>query len=89
MHQPIGAILKRLRERLGFRTLQSGFDDAIVRLSLIRNCLAHNGGKVDRKLAAMDATAALDTKIVVTSDDVRAAIGTFKRVVTAVDAAFR
>lgn len=43
--------LEILRLRLGFRDLTNEFDDGLVEIALIRNCLVHNRGVVDSRLA--------------------------------------
>ncbi len=43
--------LKALRAQLGFRDLADEFDDEIVEVALFRNCLVHNRGVADQKLA--------------------------------------
>ena len=86
MHEPIGATLKRLRERLGLRSLAEECDLSIVKLSLVRNCLIHNKGISDKKLVAADPAVPLVTKIIINGDDVRAAIATCRHAAVAVDA---
>jgi hypothetical protein len=87
MHEPLAAILVRLRERLGLHQFQASFDGALINLSLIRNCLMHNGGRVDSKLAATDPGISIGTKIAVGTDHVHQAIETFRRAAVAIDAA--
>lgn len=87
MYEPIGAVLTRLRDGLGLRSLQPDFDQEIVKLSLVRNCLMHNGGNSDEKVAALDPMAPLGKKIVVSGDHVRSAIETCRRAAAAIDSA--
>jgi hypothetical protein len=87
MHEPLAATLVRLRERLGLRELQPNFDDVLIKLSLMRNCLMHNGGCVDRKLATADPSLSVGSKIAITNDYVHRAIGTFRRAAVAIDVA--
>jgi hypothetical protein len=87
MHEPLAAILVRLRERLGLRQFQSNFDDVLIKLSLTRNCLMHNGGYVDSKLAAADPSLSVGTKIAIPSKYVHEAINTFRRAAAAIDVA--
>jgi hypothetical protein len=51
MYEPIESLLAKMREALGFRSLSNTHDDAIRRLSLTRNCLMQNAGKVSEKVA--------------------------------------
>ena len=87
MHEPLGAILVRIRERLGLRNFRRDLDDALIKLSLTRNCLMHNSGCVDAKLAKVDPSIFVGTKIAVPRDYVDQAIETFRRAAAAIDAA--
>jgi hypothetical protein len=51
LYLPINGSLTRMRHKLGFKKLNSDSDSQIRKISLIRNCLAHNGGYVNEKLA--------------------------------------
>ena len=51
MYLPIVGILEKLRAKLGFKKLPYDFDIQVKKISLIRNCLVHNGARVDIKLA--------------------------------------
>jgi hypothetical protein len=88
MYEPIAAILDRLRNRLGLRTLTTQYDQEIVNLSLIRNCLVHNGGRADRKLNAVDSTLALGEVISIKPDLLQTAIIAFRKCALAIDVAF-
>ena len=48
----IWVIAEEMRRQLGFRSLLSDYDEKANYISLLRNCLLHNHGRVDRKLAA-------------------------------------
>ncbi|WP_316227759.1 hypothetical protein [Bradyrhizobium sp. SZCCHNR3015] len=87
MHEPLGAILMRLRERLGLRHLPRDLDDALVKLSLTRNCLIHNGGYVDARLAKADSSKSVGAKLSISIEFVYQAIDAFRRAAAAVDAA--
>lgn len=50
-YQPVRQWLKAIRQRYGLHDLSTQFDDQIVELALIRNCVVHNRSVVDAKLA--------------------------------------
>jgi hypothetical protein len=56
MYESIEALLDKMRNNYGFRDLAPTHDREIRRLSLIRNCLMHNAGKVNDKLADVETT---------------------------------
>jgi hypothetical protein len=88
MHQPIGAILDRLRGRLGFSDLTRKYDKEIMILSLMRNCLIHNGGKADSKLVDVDPSLSFGQSIDVQSHDIFSAIDIFRKLAVSVDTVF-
>lgn len=51
MYLPILGILDKMRNKYGFKKLNTNYDSSINEISLIRNCLIHNGAIVDNKLA--------------------------------------
>jgi hypothetical protein len=51
MYLPILGIIEKMRNKYGFKKLNTNFDSRITEISLIRNCLIHNGATVDNKLA--------------------------------------
>jgi hypothetical protein len=65
MHLPIVAILDLLRSRFGLRDLSLAHDKELELLSLTRNCVVHNAGKVDQKLATADSSLVLGQSIVI------------------------
>jgi hypothetical protein len=52
MYEPVDLLLKKMRGDFGFRSLSEAHDQAIYGLSLTRNCLLHNAGKANEKLAS-------------------------------------
>ena len=85
MHESIGVILGKLRARLGFRSLTEQHDEAVSRLSLIRNCLMHNAAKVSSQLSAADKALTVGEELRVDSDVVSHAIGVFRKLAAAID----
>lgn len=51
LYLPINGILGKMRDKFGFKKLIMDYDLPIRRISLIRNCLVHNGSLVSDKLA--------------------------------------
>jgi len=87
MHEPIVTILESLRIRLGLRGLTAEFDKAIGILSMTRNCLIHNGGKVDSKLASMDSALSVSQALDISSVTLSDSINTCRKLCAAIDAA--
>lgn len=88
MRAPIVVVLKELRNILGQSKLPAFLDRPITKFSLIRNCLLHNSGAADAKLAAFDPAAfAIGQSIEVTVASVSEAISEFRKAALAIDAA--
>jgi len=85
MHEPVAVVLSTLRDQLGFRGLTRQYDDAVSRLSLIRNCVIHNDSKVSPKLAAVDQSLVVGQELHVDSTVVSHAIGVFRKLCAAID----
>jgi hypothetical protein len=88
MYEPIGVVLDRLRNRLGFRALTTQYDGEITRLSLIRNCVLHNACKVDQKLSGVDSSLLLGQPIELQASSFSSAINVLRKLALAVDIAF-
>jgi hypothetical protein len=88
MREPIRGILDKLRNQLSFHRLTADFDLAITKLSLIRNCLVHNSGMVDRKLATFEQSFSLNQPIEVTSNLIQKAIHELRKAALAIDMSF-
>jgi hypothetical protein len=89
MRSSIGVILDELRKKMGLRNLPSSFDKPIIRLSLMRNCLLHNSGNVDAKLANFDPSSFESGKpIEVTNATISRAIKEFRSAALALDASW-
>jgi len=87
MHEPLVAILESLRARLGLRGLTTEFDSAIEILSMIRNCLIHNGGKVDSKLASLDSSQSVGQPIDIRTASLANTIHICRKLCAAIDKA--
>jgi hypothetical protein len=85
---PIGDVLRKMREKLGFRSLTDIHDKPLAGLSLLRNCLLHNGGRVDSKLAELEPTRKHSDKILLAMEDVDHAVNVLRTAGHAIDQAF-
>ncbi len=85
MYEPIGAVLERMRAKYGFRDLTTKYDEEIIYLSLIRNCVMHNSRKVDSKLATNKPKLVLGERLPVEKSLVDTAIHTYRKFCYEVD----
>jgi hypothetical protein len=85
MHLPIVAILESLRSRFGLRGLSPAHDKELELLSLTRNCVVHNAGKVDQKLATADSSFVLGQSIEVDTEGLSKSIHTCRKFCASVD----
>ena len=88
MYLPIPGILQEMREQLGFRSLTKEYDAHVTYLSLVRNCLLHNRGKVDSKLAAMEPTHKKGDTVSITISDVDNAVRALRKFAYQIDCAY-
>jgi hypothetical protein len=87
MYEPIESLLTKMRDTFGFR-LSNAHDDAIRRLSLTRNCLMHNAGKVSDKLAKAEPSKNEGQPITIQSKTISEAIHTYRTLCLETDRAF-
>jgi hypothetical protein len=85
MRESIGSILQKLRLRHGFVNLTTRFDREIVQLSLTRNCLVHNGNRVDAKLAATQSNLPIGQPISVNLNTIMAGIHVYRSLALELD----
>lgn len=86
LYLPITVLLNSMREKLGFKTLDASYDDEVRRISLVRNCIVHNGAIAEARIAKeYPAQYAAGTPIKVTLDDVSHAIFTLRKLAWAID----
>jgi hypothetical protein len=79
-------LLAALRDRFTLATLDTGYDARIVQLSLIRNCLVHNRGRADARLAAASNNFYREDELIyVDRNMVSRSITTFSRFAAEVD----
>jgi hypothetical protein len=88
MYEPIDSLLNRMRGNFGFRDVSREHDEAIQRLSLTRNCLLHNAGKANDKLAKAVPTIAAGQPIAIQVSSVSEAIHTFRKCCVQIDKAY-
>jgi hypothetical protein len=77
-----------MRNKLGFRTLSPTHDEAIRRLSLTRNCLIHNAGRVSEKLAKADGSMIEGQRITIQRSTISEAINVYRKFCLETDQAF-
>jgi hypothetical protein len=87
MYLPFVGIIKKMREQLGFRHLTRKYDEAVTRISYIRNCLLHNNSRADAKFAAVCPTIREGEKFLLEMKDVTETIDTLRQLASAIDAA--
>jgi len=85
MYEPIEAILDKMRNKYGFRNLASTYDGDIRRLSLTRNCLMHNAGKANNKLADAEPAMTEGQSITILRNMISEAIGIYRKVCLGID----
>jgi hypothetical protein len=83
----ITSLLEQLRTDLHMNGLTTDFDIATQRIALIRNCLLHNGGMADQKLAAADSSFRLGHRLEIAHHDLSASMRTLRGLVLAIDRA--
>lgn len=88
MYEPIEALLAKMRDTFGFRSLSTTHDRIIGRLSLTRNCLMHNAGKVSEKLAKGEAAMIEGQPITISRSNISEAIGVYRKFCLETDQAF-
>jgi hypothetical protein len=88
LYEPIESLLDRMRNKFGFRTLSPAHDEAVRRLSLTRNCLIHNAGKVSEKLAKADGSMIEGDPITIQRSTISDAINTYRKFCLETDQAF-
>ncbi|MGC2237732.1 MAG: hypothetical protein WA584_16330 [Pyrinomonadaceae bacterium] len=78
-------LLEIMREKFGFRQLTSAYDEKIIQLSLIRNCLAHNRGLADSRLEEANNTYKSEAQIPVNMEMIFDAIRIFRKFAIEID----
>lgn len=86
---PINGILEKMRNNLGFKKLIEDYDLRIRRISLIRNCLVHNGSIVNDKLSdEYSSEFKLNDKLNVTNQIANETITTLRKLSYEIDKIF-
>lgn len=88
LYLPVLGIIQTMRERLGFRGLADTYDDLINYLALVRNCLMHNGGRVDAKLAQVKENLHENDKLSIAMADVDSAVNVLRKFAYEIDKSF-
>jgi hypothetical protein len=81
-------LLRKMREQMGFKALADEHDVQVTYLSLLRNCLLHNRGRVDVKLASCQPTFRKDEKLSINQHDVSSAVNVLRTFAYQIDQIF-
>jgi hypothetical protein len=81
-------LLRKIRDQMGFKSLADQHDEQANYLSLLRNCLLHNRGRVDVKLANCRPTLQNGEKIAVSDEDVTTAVNVLRKFAYQIDQVF-
>jgi hypothetical protein len=88
MYEPIEVLLDKMRSSYGFRKLATSHDGDIRRLTLTRNCLMHNAGKVSGKLAEAEPAMSEGQPITIQSKTISHAITVYRKFCLEIDQAY-
>ncbi len=88
MYLPIPGILQEMREQFGFQSLTKEYDAHLTYLALVRNCLLHNLGRVDDKLAASQPAHKENDRLSITINEVDNAVRTLRKFAYQIDRAY-
>lgn len=89
MYQPLIAVLKKMRDRYGFSAVTEEYDASAYRISLIRNCILHNGSTVDSKLATYDNNVAVGNSLCLADSDLSVAVNVLRKLAYKLDCAVK
>ena len=88
MYLPLVGLIETMREKLGFRALTNKHDDSANQLALVRNCLVHNGRRVDAKLAKANPILVENEELSLSMSDVDDAVTTLRKFAYEIDKSF-
>ncbi|MFZ0772683.1 MAG: hypothetical protein WCA49_13840 [Candidatus Sulfotelmatobacter sp.] len=88
MYLALPDLLRKMRDQMGFKPLSDEHDGQVNYLSLLRNCLLHNRGRVDLKLASYRPALQKGEKIGVSEEDVTSAVNVLRKFAYQIDQAF-
>jgi len=88
MYLSLPDLLRKLRDQMGFKSLGDEHDEQVNYLSLLRNCLLHNRGIVDVRLAGCRPTLLKDERLSVSEEDVTSAVNILRKFAYQIDQAF-
>jgi hypothetical protein len=78
-------LLQRMRSQMGFRSLATSYDEETTYWSLVRNCLLHNRGRVDGRLASLRTTCNNGEQFSIGEADVSKAVNTLRKFAYQID----
>jgi hypothetical protein len=81
-------LLRKMREKMGFASLREEWDEKVNYVSLVRNCLLHNRGQVDTKLAFVQPTLRVGDRLSIGESDVGTAVNSLRSFAFQIDQVF-
>jgi hypothetical protein len=78
-------LLQKMRGQMGFRSLGTKYDEEATYWSLVRNCLLHNRGIIDAKLASLRTTCKNGERLTISDSDVSGAVNTLRKFAYQID----
>jgi hypothetical protein len=81
-------LLKKMRDKMGFASLSVEWDEKVNYISLVRNCLLHNRGQVDARLASVQPTVQAGDRLSIGELDVSTAVNTLRSLAFQIDELF-
>jgi hypothetical protein len=81
-------LLKKMRDKMGFASLSVEWDEKVNYVSLVRNCLLHNRGQVDARLASVQPTVQAGDRLSIGELDVSTAVNTLRSFAFQIDELF-
>lgn len=78
-------LLQKMRKQMGFRSLSTNYDEETTYWSLVRNCLLHNCGRIDGRLASLRTTCKNGERLSIVKSDVSKAVNTLRKFAYEID----
>jgi hypothetical protein len=78
-------LLLKMRNQMGFRSLSTTYEEETTYWSLVRNCLLHNRGRTDGRLASMRTTCKNGERLSIGETDVSKAVNTLRKFAYQID----
>jgi hypothetical protein len=78
-------LLHKMRDQMGFRSLSTNYDEETTYWSLVRNCILHNRGTIDARLASLRTTCKNGERLSISEADVSKAVNTLRKFANQID----